>query len=234
MASSDFTRSKCLNNIPQKKIEEYIRFVDKSSLDDKTKMIKKTAIGRYAEANIPIEYWNLKMSKNFYGDPRLLEKYNEIASDLKQFYVKGKSLCFAGSHGLAKTMTSCCILKKSVEMGFDSLYTTLSDVVSVLTRGDGEEKYAARRELVMVDFLVLDELDPRFMGSDNAADLYARTLESVLRTRLQNKLPTIICTNSPNINSTFNGQLKDSLGSLFSGGVDIFPVLGEDFRKSAK
>lgn len=235
MSNLDFSRTKCLNNIPLKKIEEYISLIDNNSkLDNRSKTLLKTAAGRYAEANIPINYWKLKMKDDFVGDKRLLEKYNEIVSDLKSFYISGKSICFAGLHGRGKTMCSSSILKKATEIGFDALYTTLSDIVSIMTRNDGEEKYSARRELIMVDFLVIDELDPRFMGSDAAADLYARTLENILRTRLQNKLPTIICTNSPNINSTFSGQLKESLNSLFSDGVEMFPVLGDDFRKASK
>jgi DNA replication protein DnaC len=83
----------------------------------------------------------------------------------------------------------------------------------------------------MVDFLVIDEFDSRFIQSDNAADLYARTLEGIFRTRSQNKIPTLMCTNSPNIIETFNGSLKNSVDSLFNGYLNIFPVFGEDYRK---
>lgn len=130
------------------------------------------------------------------------------------------------------TMTSTCILKKACQKGYNCLYTTLSDVVNVLTNPDSEEKFLARKELTMVDFLVLDEFDNRFISSDSAADLYARILESIFRTRSQNKLPTIMCTNSPNILETFTGPLKQSLDSLMKGYMKVFPVLGEDFRKN--
>lgn len=129
------------------------------------------------------------------------------------------------------TMTTACILKKASEKGYTCLYTTLSDIVSTLTVAGAEDKHLSRKELVMVDFLVIDEFDSRFMPSDNAADLYARTLENVFRTRSQNKLPTLMCTNSPNVVESFNGQLKQSIGSLMSGYIKPFPVFGEDFRK---
>lgn len=128
------------------------------------------------------------------------------------------------------TMTATAILKKASQKGYSCLYTTLSDIVSVLTQGSGEDKFLSRRELALVDFLVIDEFDSRFMPSENAADLYARSLESVFRTRSQNKLPTLMCTNSPNIRETFTGPLKASIGSLMSGYLPIFPVLGDDFR----
>jgi DNA replication protein DnaC len=231
MDTLDFSRSRALNNIPQKKLKDILYSIECSESDIQSKHVKLMAVNRYAESNIPIEYWGLKMEKDFQGDNRLLTKYVEYTQDLKQSYLDGISICFAGSHGLGKTMTITCILKKSCQKGFSALYTTLSDIVNVLTQASVEEKFLARRELTMVDFLAIDEFDSRFIASDNAAELYARTLEGVFRTRSQNKLPTLMCTNSPNIVETFNGPLKASIDSLMKGYLKVFPVLGEDFRK---
>jgi len=186
---------------------------------------------RYYESNIPVEYWDLKMEKDFVGYPGLLDKYNQYISDFKNVYYNGTSICFAGSHGLGKTMTMTAILKRAALKGYTCEYSTLSDIVSVLTAADSEEKFMARKELIMVDFLAIDEFDSRFISTDNAADLYARTLEGVFRTRSQNKLPTLMATNSPNVIETFSGALKQSLSSLMTGYLKIFPVIGDDFRK---
>ena len=231
MDSLDFSRSQALNNIPQKKLAEYLSAIENGGGSQESKTIKLIAINRYAESNIPIEYWSLKMERDFQGDPRLLAKYNEYVADLKASYISGQSICFAGNHGLGKTMAASCILKKASQKGYCCLYSTLSDIVNVLTQASSEDKFLARRELVLVDFLVIDEFDSRFMPSENAADLYARSLESIFRSRSQNKLPTLMCTNSPNIVETFTGQLKQSIDSLVKGYLKIFPVLGEDFRK---
>lgn len=231
MSSQDFLRSKNLNNIPQKKLQEILSSISKSEEDLHNKNIKLIAINRYAESNIPIEYWTLKMEKDFHGDTRLLTKHNEYVEDLKKSYLEGSSICFAGSHGLGKTFTVCSILKKASSKGFTCLYSTLSDIVNILTCANNEDKFIARRELSLVDFLVIDEFDSRFISSDNAADLYARTLESIFRTRSQNKLPTLMCTNSPNIVESFNGPLKASIDSLMKGYLKVFPVFGEDYRK---
>ena len=226
-----FNRSLALNNIPPKKLYAALQAIEVSTDDLQIKSVKKTAVNRYAESNIPIEYWSLKMDRDFSGDNRLLTKYNEYVADLKLSYESGASLCLAGSHGLGKTMTTTCILKKASLKGYSCLYTTLSDIVSALTTATVEDKYDARRELVLVDFLVIDEFDSRFMPSENAADLYARSLESVFRTRSQNRLPTLMCTNSPNVVGSFNGQLKASIDSLMNGYMKMFPVMGNDFRK---
>jgi DNA replication protein DnaC len=234
MDIQDFSRSRALNNIPSRKLQDFLAAIEASDDTQEVKHVKLIAANRYAESNIPFEYWVLKMEKDFTGDPRLLKKYEEYIKDLKSSYIQGSSVCFAGGHGLGKTFTVTCILKKACQKGFNCLYTTLSDIVSVMTSGFGEDKYLAKRELAMVDFLVIDEFDPRFMPSDNAADLYARSLESVFRTRSQNKLPTLMCTNSPNVVESFNGPLKASVDSLMRGYLKIFPVLGDDFRKRTK
>jgi DNA replication protein DnaC len=226
MDTQDFSRSKALNNIPARKLQLAIDAINGESIELSAKATKLSAINRYAESNIPIEYWYLKMDRDFTGDSRLLTKYTEYTADLKAAYVAGASVCFAGGHGLGKTMTITCILKRATLKGFSSLYTTLSDIVSV------DDKVIACRELAMVDFLAIDEWDPRFMPSENAADLYARSLERVFRARSQNKLPTLMGTNSPNPVESFTGQMKASLDSLMQGYLEIFKVMpGKDFRK---
>lgn len=232
MNTQDLTRSRALNNIPPRKLQETLSIIDKSDEPFETKSTKLIAINRYAESNIPIEYWTLKMERDFKGDPRLLAKYTEYVSDLKSSFMNGSSVCLAGGHGLGKTMTLTCILKRASQKGYNCLYTSLSDIVSVLTTGGGEDKYLARRELALVDFLAIDEFDSRFMPSENAADLYARSLESVFRTRSQNKLPTLMGTNSPNPVESFSGTLKASIDSLMKGYIKVFTVApGKDFRK---
>jgi DNA replication protein DnaC len=231
MEPLDFTRSQALNNIPSKKLQDRLAEVQAGGDPLDVKNIKLIAYNRYAESNIPIEYWDLKMEKDFVGDPRLKTKYDEYVADLNKSYQTASSFCLAGGHGVGKTMTMTCILKKASQKGYSCLYTTLGDIVTVLTSAPGEDRFLARQELIKVNFLVIDEFDPRFMASENAADLYARTLESVFRTRSSNKQPTLMCTNSPNVVESFGGALKASIGSLMKGYTKIFPVLGEDIRQ---
>lgn len=132
------------------------------------------------------------------------------------------------------TMTSACILKRVVETGkYSGLYVNLVDIVNIIAapNADAEQKEEARRTLISVDFLVIDEFDIRFMGSDNAADLFGRILEPVLRTRIQNNLPTIICTNSIDPTAAFSGPLQASFKSLMNK-IKTIPVLGKDHREN--
>jgi DNA replication protein DnaC len=85
-----------------------------------------------------------------------------------------------------------------------------------------------------VDFLVIDEIDTRFMGSENAADLFGRILEPIMRTRIQNKMPLFFCTNSIKVEDSFSGPLQASIESLFNL-VQLVPVIGgKDARENIR
>lgn len=199
---------------------------------NKCRVLNKAA-QLYAEANIPVSYWDLEMDENFRGDSVLLNKYQEITANLSTSYKKGIAICFAGPHGVGKTMAMVNILKRATEQGYSAHYATLNDIVSALITSNSEERSLSRNQLLMVDFLVIDEFDPRFMGSDNAADLYGRVLEDIFRTRSQNSMPLFMGTNSPKVVDSFHGPLKQSVGSLMNYVTQV-SVLGKDFRKEGK
>jgi DNA replication protein DnaC len=194
------------------------------------------AYNRYAISNIPVEFWNFDM-KDFEGPEDLKSIYADIIDynpltkidNLSKMYKEGVSICLAGTSGVGKTTTASCILKKASQRNYECLYTDMSNIVNALIESPMEEKFYARKELTMVDFLVLDEFDPRFIPIA-AADLFGKILENIMRARFQNKLPTIICTNSPNPVEAFNGSFKQSIESLFYK-IKIIPIIGEDFRK---
>lgn len=184
---------------------------------------------RYAETNIPVDYWSLSMEESFKGDKVLFDVYSKLTSDIKKVYSDGTAICFAGKHGLGKTLTVACVLKKAVEKGYSGLYTNLTDIVALMTSANSYDRFAARKDLMGTDFLVIDEFDSRYMASNNAADLFGRTLEDVFRTRIQNRLPLFFCTNSAQVLDGFTGPIKQSLSSLMSR-VRTVAVLGKDFR----
>lgn len=222
-------------SIPQRKINDAVEDIKNIHLDHRTGILTQNgsilidAIHRYAKTNIPVDYWYRDMN-NFDGSKILKDKYQLYASNIQQAYKKGYSVCFAGGHGRGKTFISSCILKRVVETNqYTGLYVNLVDVINVIVSSNYDVKQKARIELSNVDFLVIDEFDSRFMGTDNAADLFGRTLEPVIRHRIQNCLPTILCTNSPEPVNSFSGALKQSFSSLMNK-IDLVPVLGSDHR----
>lgn len=254
MSFQETPKSAALHNIPNKKLHQQILHLIqgcKSCSIKNIKNIEQTAeIGlckicsikvvayhRYYNANIPMIYWDLKMPTNsnapgeFKTPQGLVDIYLKSVENLNKSYVDGISFMLAGSHGTGKSMTVTNILKRATHKNFTALYTTISDMVSALTLSPNEDKYNARKELTEADFLVIDEFDGRFFGnSETATDLFGRTFEHAFRTRQQNKLPTIIVSNSPNPLESFNGAIKQSLESLLTK-LPLIPILGQDFRK---
>jgi len=170
---------------------------------------------------------------NDFQGPKLLNKlYEDTTSDVKGAFKAGKKARLAGKHGIGKTMTVCCILKRVVETGkYDAMYVNLTDIIHTMLASPPEVKTFAREQLLNVDFLVIDELDSRFMGTENAADLFGRILEPIVRTRIQNRMPLFICTNSTKVEESFSGPLQASLESLMNV-VSLVPVIGgQDARE---
>lgn len=228
--------------IPSKKLSIYLKDVLDSCDQCKNHqygqalcercLVLQDAINRYYFANIPVDYWQLELN-NYIGDKTLVKYYESFIEDLNKTYKLGTSLLFCGKHGTGKTFISSLILKRAVERGFSGLYVNLFDIVNLMTASNTEKKEAARNQLTNSDVLILDEFDSRFMSTDNISDLYGRVLEPILRARLQNKLPTIMCSNNVDVTSGFHGALKESISSLLKL-VKIVPVLGKDFRVQEK
>lgn len=220
-------------NIPPRKLESAIEKISK--VHSKNGLLTTgggrlvQAVQRYYEANIPVDYWFRDMT-GFSGDKSLIRAYNSITEDIDYSYDIGRSICFGGPHGVGKSLTCACILKRVVERGkHTALYVNLTDIVSLMTSPMGDDKFVGRKLLLNVDFLVIDEFDQRFMGTDNAADLFGRILEPTMRARIQNNLSLFFCTNSPNIISGFTGPIQASLSSLMNRMTKV-TGLGGDFR----
>ena len=194
--------------------------------------LKNKLLDRYIDANIPIDFWR-KSRNDFYGDPNLIKLYDEITNDVDEFFKSGKSLFLKGMHGVGKTLFASLVLKKIVEKGFSGLYSTLSDIVATIVGADYKARFEAGRELKMVDFLIIDEFDPRFFGNDNSAELFGRILEALIRIRFQNYMPTILITNNmANINRALGDALGASIDSLLSGYCREVFITGADYRKT--
>lgn len=234
-----YPHSQLLRNIPDNKYSVYKENILKSCPEcfkngfiscDKCHLLSKLYT-RYFDANIPIDYWD-KTIKNWYGHKTIIDLYNEIINNIEEFFNMGTSYFLQGQHGVGKTLFSVLILKHIVEKGFCGLYTTLSDVVGTLVHADYRERFDAARELKMIDYLIIDEFDPRFFSSDASAELYGRILESIIRIRFQNKLPTCLITNNPNATKALGDDLSASIDSLLSGYCKSIYVLGGDARKT--
>lgn len=185
---------------------------------------------RYVSANIPMDFIDRYM-KDFLGDINLKKYYDRITSDIVGEFVNGKSYCVLGQHGTGKTMFATNILKYAALKGYSALYSTFNDIVSTSLYSQSKSKHECRKELILTDFLCIDEFDSRFISNDSSGELFGRILESILRVRFQNKLPTIILSNDTKLTEKLGDKLNASLSSLLIGYTKAIYVMGGDQRK---
>lgn len=183
-------------------------------------------INQMAVAEIPVDYWFRSM-KRFYGFEGLKKGVLEYMDTIKESYGDGRTIYIAGDRGRGKTMAACGILKEAILKGYSAFYITLSDLVTRVTTVHPTLKL----EIKDIDFLVIDEIDNRFFPTENSMELYGSQLENVLRSRMQNKLPTIMCSNAIDIGLVFKGQFKKSFQSLWAQFVETLVAAGPDARK---
>lgn len=132
------------------------------------------------------------------------------------------------------TYVGSCILKRAVEKQYSALYVNLVDIIHVMLNSKDAALSNARDILLNIDYLVIDEFDTRFMGSENAADLFGRILEPIMRTRIQNRMPLFFCTNSIKVEGSFSGPLQASIKSLMNMVTMVIIVGGQDAREKIK
>jgi len=184
-------------------------------------------IDKMAEAEIPVDYWFRKM-EDFYGEQNFKNYILKYIIDIEQEYKHGLVLCFVGHRGAGKTMAACSILKAALLKDYSVYYTTMVDTVSKML---SPASHLFRNIIKKLDFLVIDEVDQRFFPSPGSQELYGNHFENVLRTRVQNKLPTIICTNSEDVSQIFGGEFETSFASLRAQFMQVLRAGGKDARK---
>jgi len=188
---------------------------------------KKIArITMYAQANIPMEYWD-KSFKKFDGDKRFKAAMTPHIRDIGSLYDEGLSLGFSGSLGTGKTYMACCFLKIALTKGYSASYYNMSDMIQ-----ESMDNRGFFSEITEKDFIAIDEYDLRWVYPTERAELlFGQTMERVLRHRFQNGLPTILCSNTPKLKDVLAGDFSRSTGSLFSKFLKQYTVSGIDYRK---
>ena len=187
-------------------------------------------IDQLAEANIPITYWELPMSK-FQGSEEIKNATLQYANNIKENYADGKGLVFAGNYGIGKTYAMCSLLKATIRAGYTAYYTSITDMGIYIYSKTSKEEYM--QKCMKSDFLVFDEVDSRHIPtSDDGAAFFGTSVEKIVRERVQNKLPTFFATNNSGLSAVFTGQYERAIVSLLSPCSTTITAIGKDYRKT--
>lgn len=192
--------------------------------------IKKVQfVDKIADANIPINYWFLKL-KDFQGPKNVKDSTTKYVAFLDDNYDSGKGLTYTGQYGTGKTYSICSVLKYALLKGYSAYYTSLTDMIHYLSDFSTQKEFY--QLVTRVDFLAVDEVDSRhFSDSEQAQQYFGSNFERIVRYRTQNGLPNLIASNNASLEEVFSGQYKRVIDSLLSNSAEIIPSLGKDFRK---
>ena len=191
---------------------------------------KINRVKKYYKSKIPVEYWGHSF-KNFRGDSMFKESLRPYIEDIFKMYDDGNSLMFVGSLGTGKSYMACCFVKMAIAKDFSAKYTNMADIVNI-TLSSSVDSFEYIKSLASVDFLAIDEFDSRWIfPSEKSEQIFGSSLEYILRTRFQNHLPTILCSNTEDIDKVLSGYFSKAFSSLREKYLKVFYVSGKDYRK---
>ena len=172
--------------------------------------------------------------KDFVGDQNALGSVVSWVNSLESNVEAGRGLYIWSSvNGTGKTMLGALALKECVMFGYRCYMTTFQNMLSSLKSGwhDAEFDRWYRGKVDSAQVLMIDDVGKELMQTGGFNNEFARqTLDSLLRTRVQQARPTIFTSNlSP-------GQLQPQYGqavmSLLTENTYEVAVDGTDFRPS--
>lgn len=157
--------------------------------------LQKLLQRHYFAANIGREYHDICL-KDFDGPDAttVVTASRDYLDHFVDNFHFGLGLTFNGPIGTGKTFAMTCILKELIKLGEDVYFVTFEELINIWGKSwhDDTAKKILERRLKTASVLGLDELrtDPR-----NAGGFLANGLDSVIRHRTSNLLPTLVTTN---------------------------------------
>lgn len=172
-------------------------------------------------SKIPQEYWDLEWD-NINITPKsvkiLIEKYLNNFENAKK---KGKGVCLIGTNGIGKTTLLCEIGKKSIQLGFDTFYTTAQSYLDYKIENNYEMLDRIENR---VKVLLLDELDKPY--KKRGSDYVPAKIEELFRKLLPRNV--IVCVASNFMEKEIEDMFGDSVFSIMKRKIKFLTLTGED------
>lgn len=188
-----------------------------------------------AKANIPVKYWDLEFSNLDAANTQVREKLEQYCSKFKQVLDRGVGLFLVGPNGVGKTLAASLLLKQALRGKYRCRFTTLMEIMAMSSDGmyDASARNAYRKEIVEVDFLVIDDITKTYKNTEKASSAYIDVqFDYLFRTRANCNLPVIITSNHVREEAlaSVDETLTNSLLSLFAEHLKDITFIGKDRR----
>lgn len=185
----------------------------------------------YLNAGIGATYQFLDWD-DYVGDSDAIEKCAEWADNMDENVESGRGFyLYSNVNGNGKTMLAALTLKACVMKGYKCYMTTFQNMLSSMKSGWKDADYDRwyRSKVDSAQVLLIDDLGKEMVdNSQFNRDFAKQTLDSMLRTRVQQGRPTLFTSNfAPNGISQYYGM---AVASLLGECVLPIEVKGGDYR----
>ena len=152
----------------------------------------------------------------------------QYTDHLEKHLREGRGIILAGGYGTMKTTLAVAVLRKYIDDGGWGMMITMAsliDKIYSLRNADSAEAAAYETEIREAKLLVIDDLG----AEDNHFAWVLAKVDSIISSRYDNKLATIITTNfaPDDLSQTYGGRIIDRIKS----NCFYLPFVGVSERK---
>lgn len=193
---------------------------------------------KLAEAGVPTKFWDYTLDTCDYLQDNTRSKVQSYINKIDKAFNKGIGLYCYGSNGVGKTLCVSIILKETIKKGYSARFTNLSEAITILsnrTFNRNSDSATYQKEIIEVDFLVLDDLTKIYKNTENQTSVYIDSvLDQLFRTRANSCLPTLLTANATRGEAIKSKEESFALGllSLFDEHLLDIHFMGKDIRNN--
>jgi len=179
--------------------------------------------------------WHDKTLDAYTNDPEALKMVKNYLGRWREYAGKGIGLYLYGANGTGKSHLMNCAFKEIIAQRGSVRVFSMDEIVDKFTASwySDEDKRELDHILRNVQFLGIDEFGKN-VGPDGQPvylpDLVKRTMESVIRYRVQMNRPIWIASNTEP--KFVKEVFSEDIASLLNEAVVMVQVCGEDYRKT--
>lgn len=193
-----------------------------------TKNIASSGIGRLIERqsfdNFDLEWYR----DDEEGYKRMCKNVETAKAFAKGFAAHRDNLLLIGTTGTGKTHISTSIAREVIHQGYDVLYDSIQNILTVFENDRFHSGYGVREmegdKYFECDLLIIDDLGTEFVNQFTVATLY-----NVINTRVNKGLSTIISTNlsAADLRAKYDGRI---ISRIIGSDYKVLYFTGKDHR----
>ena len=179
--------------------------------------------------------WHNKTLADYEGDPEALTAVQNYLENAQDALKKGVGLYLWGANGTGKSYLENTAFKELISQRFRVRVYSMDEIIDKFTNSwySDEAKHELDNTLRKIDFLGIDEFGKNLDKDGKPVylpDLVKRTMESVIRFRVQMHKPIWITSNTDP--KYVKDVFSEDIASLLREATIPVVVRGDDFRQS--